>query len=138
MKNTEKVSVRLYEGRYEQRPDADKFGLPDTTFEISYDSHTYQIEDVGPADVFLTSTTLIAAGAGVISAAITGAFAYLASRKGGKITITGKNGASIEVPEGTSKEEIDYYIAKAKEIDADSLLISGSSENRKGKKNGHI
>ncbi|MBE95675.1 hypothetical protein [Marinobacter sp.] len=138
MKKTEKVSVKLYEGGYERRPDADKFGLSDTKFEIKYDSHTYQIEDVGPADVFLTSTTLIAAGAGVISAAITGAFAYLANRKGGHITITGKNGASIEVPEGTSKEEIDYYIAKAKEIDADSLLVSGSPENRKGKKKGRI
>lgn len=38
----------------------------------------------------------------------------------------------------SSKEEIDYYITKAKEIDAHSILVSGSAANRKGKKKGHI
>ena len=67
------------------------------------------------------------AGVGVISAAITGAFAYLAKGKGGEIYIKGTGGRSIKVPKGTSHEDIDFYIKKAKEIDVEHILISESA-----------
>ncbi|WP_296592931.1 hypothetical protein [Methylophaga sp.] len=134
MAETERISIKLYVGDYERKPEAELFELSDADFEISYEKHTYPIEDVGPADVFLTSTQLIVAGAGVISAAVTGAFTYLATRNGGKIIISGEGGRTVEVPEGTSKEDIEFYISKAKEIDAHSVLVSGSQQRREGKK----
>jgi ribosomal protein L24 len=80
------------------------------------------IGNVGPADVSIL-VGVIAAGSGVLSAAITAIFAYLAKNQSGKILIEGKNGIKIEVPDDTSKEDIEYYIQKAREIEANKINI---------------
>lgn len=64
-----------------------------------------------------------AAGASILSAAITAVLAYLATRSSGEIEITGSSGRSIKIPKDTPKEDIDFYIKKAEEIDAHTIVV---------------
>ena len=58
----------------------------------------------------LDPATIIVSGASVLSALITAIFTYVSTRKSGTIVIAGSNGRKIEIPKGTSKEDIEYYI----------------------------
>jgi ABC-type transporter Mla maintaining outer membrane lipid asymmetry ATPase subunit MlaF len=78
--------------------------------------------DVSPADVTVI-TAIIGSGAGIISTAITAAMIYISKRKEGTIIIHGASGRKIEVPAGTSEEDIDVYLQKAKEIDVTEITI---------------
>ena len=66
---------------------------------------------------------IIVAGIGALSAIIGSLLGYLAKRKNGQIVITGSKGRSIQVPKDTPKEDIDYYIKKAKEIDGNTINL---------------
>lgn len=72
----------------------------------------------------LDPATIIVSGASVLSALITALFAYLSTRKSGAIIITGSNGRKLEIPKGTSKEEIEYYIQQARNLDAEQIILA--------------
>jgi len=71
--------------------------------------------------------TIIVSGTSVLSALITALFAYLSTRKSGTIVITGSSGRKIEIPKGTSKEDIEYYIQQARKLDAEQIILAGVS-----------
>ncbi|WP_339736315.1 hypothetical protein [uncultured Gimesia sp.] len=125
----EKVTIKL--AGFQGKPSKEDLGIDE--FKVDRDLSTYYFEGPhpGPADVFETVlVAFIAAGAGVLSAAITGVFTYLANHNGGKIVIKGANGRQVEVPEGTSNEELDEYIQKAREIDANQIEVKENSLKR--------
>lgn len=72
----------------------------------------------------LDPATIIVSGASVLSALITALFAYLATRRNGMIIISGSNGRKIEIPKGTSKEDIEYYIEQARKLDAEQIVLA--------------
>ena len=138
MSNAEKVKIKAFRGYYEATPEPEDLGIDGNQFKIDKEIVSHKIEDMSPAEVIHTSTALIAAGAGIIAAVINGFYIYLANQNGGSIRITGKDGTSVEVPEGTSKKELDYYIAKAQELGAKEITGLHSPANRTGKKKGEI
>ena len=72
----------------------------------------------------LDPATIIVSGASVLSALITALFAYLAIRRQGTIVITGSNGRKIEIPKGTSKDDIGNYIEQARKLYAEQIVIA--------------
>lgn len=72
----------------------------------------------------LDPATIIVSGASVLSALITALFAYLATRRNGTIVIIGSNGRKIEIPKGTSKDDIGYYIEQARKLDAEQIVLA--------------
>ncbi len=82
---------------------------------------------VGFGGLALDPATIIVSGASVLSTLITALFAYLATRKNGTIVITGSTGRKIEIPKGTSKEDIGYYIQQAQKLDADRIVLAGGA-----------
>jgi hypothetical protein len=83
----------------------------------------YEIK-VGPAEVMIpVVVAYIAAGAGVIGAAIAGVCAVYGSRNNAKIVLKGAKGASIEVPANSTAEEIAQFIVLAKSLDAPEIEI---------------
>lgn len=72
------------------------------------------LEEFDPSVV----VALIAAGAASLSASLT----YLATRKSGKIVIQGKDGTRVEVPEGTTEEELNHYIELANNLDNPKII----------------
>ncbi|GJQ59624.1 MAG: hypothetical protein D8M57_06700 [Candidatus Scalindua sp. AMX11] len=72
----------------------------------------------------LDPATIIVAGSSVLSALITALFAYLATRKSGTIVIAGSSGSKIEIPKGTPKEDIEYYIEQARKLDAEQITLA--------------
>lgn len=120
MRATEKIYIYEWDTYGDLSLDPGLWGLREQGFDLTV---LTERRDVGPADVAIV-TGVSVAGAGVLSAVITAVFAYLSRRKSGTIEIHGSSGRKIEVPEGTSKEDIQFYIDKAKEIDASSILIS--------------
>lgn len=129
------VKIRRAIGWYSHPPLPTEWGLDNGDFELTTETHSQIIEgaNVGPADTIAHNYELIVAGIGVVSAAVSGIFAYLAAKTGGSIKIIGKNGRSIEIPEGTRKDELDYYIAKAKEMDVEDIIVSEYGSPRKDK-----
>lgn len=109
---------------YSLPPLPEEWGLTGKQFKLKEQSiQSLETYNVGPADVVITTYSLLAAGAGVLSAAVSGIFAYLSSKGRGTIVIEGANGAKVEVPAGTSKDELDYYIKKAKDLDAHKITV---------------
>jgi hypothetical protein len=66
---------------------------------------------------------LVVAGISALSAVIGSLLSYLATSKSGEIVITGSSGRNITIPKDTPKEDIDFYINKAKEIDGDIVEV---------------
>jgi hypothetical protein len=69
-------------------------------------------------------TAIAIAGVGALSSAVTALLAYLGKRGSGKIVIRGASGASVEIPRGTPKEEVDFYVKKAHELDCKTSSIT--------------
>jgi hypothetical protein len=143
----QKIKITRKIGFYSHPPLPDEWGLNNGKFELHSNNKSYVADtskdkiNVSPADitsVVVANYELIAAGIGVVSAAISGIFAYLSSKNGGSIKIIGKNGRSIEIPEGTKENEIEFYIQKAKELDVDEIKVSEYGTVRKGKEDGAI
>ncbi|MCW3128667.1 MAG: hypothetical protein N2V75_00955 [Methanophagales archaeon] len=78
---------------------------------------------VGFDGLSLEPASIIVAGASVLSALITGLFTCLATRKSGTIILVVKGGRMIEIPKNTLREDIEYYVRLAKELDIDHVLI---------------
>ena len=95
--------------------------LKNKGYKYEYEKSTTKM-DVGPVGVEVI-TALIGSGAGIIATAITAAVVYISKRKEGTVIIRGASGRKIEVPAGTSEEDIDVYIQKAKKIDAKEITI---------------
>lgn len=91
--------------------------------EFKIEQQEHQEINVGP--VIAIPMGIIVAGIGALSAIVGSLLGYLAKRKTGEIIITGSNGRSIKVPKDTKKDDIDYYIQKAKEIDGDKIKLVG-------------
>ena len=79
------------------------------------------IEESNPT--FFSEPAVIVAGIGAIVASVSAALSYVSSRKSGKVLLKGKNGRSIEIPRDLTKNDVDFYIAKAKELDVDAVTI---------------
>ncbi len=58
-----------------------------------------------------------------LGALISGVLAVARQSTTKKVVIQGKNGAKLEIPANTSPHKVDYWIAKLKEIDVQSIEI---------------
>lgn len=121
MPHTERITIRYVDGF---EPSAVEIGLEG--FYVSGECHSfvYGGRKPGPGEVYGTITVaLIAAGAGVVGAAITGVCAYLASRGAQKVSIRSANGRAIEFPVDTSKEQVEAMVKLAIAMDNPEILI---------------
>ena len=119
-------TVRIDMKGFGKTPTRQQLGLDGFDVDAQCETHTYVggIQP-GPSDLsFTVEVALVAAGSGVLVAAIRGVFAYLASLNGGKIVIRGSDGTTVEVPEGISEKELDLYIQKAKKIGGREIEVN--------------
>lgn len=75
----------------------------------------------------LDPATIIVSGTTILSTLITALFGFLATRRNGTIVITGSNGRKIEIPKGTSKEDIEYYVQQAQKLDSERIILTQGS-----------
>jgi len=75
---------------------------------------------VGP--LLELDANIIVTGISALSAVISALIAYLATRKTGTIKLVGGDNI-IEIPKDTPKEDIEYYIQKAKELGVSEITL---------------
>lgn len=75
----------------------------------------------------LDPATIIVSGTSILSTLITALFAYLATKRSGTVVITSSNGRKIEIPKGTSKEDIEYYVQQVRKLDAERIVLTQGS-----------
>lgn len=86
------------------------------------------MEEVHFGPVLNVPVEVIVAGIGVLSAIVAALLSYLAKKKSGVIVLKGSSGRSIEIPKDTHRDDIDFYIKKAKELDISSIDIRELSD----------
>jgi hypothetical protein len=117
----EKITIRFRDGH---RPTVAELGLEGFQLSIEQQKNYFGGPNPGPAEVFETVTiAVIAAGAGVIGAAITGACAYLNGKGAQKIRIKGRTGAEIEFPMNASREQVEAMIKLAVALDNPEIIL---------------
>ena len=92
---------------------------------LEIDEHPGSFIYIGP--VVELPGEVVVAGIGAISAVISSALTYLATKKSGKIVLKGKTGRTIEIPAGTNRGDLAFYVKKCKELDIETARISSSS-----------
>lgn len=121
MGKDEQIKIR-YAGRNE--PSAAELGLEKFRISEETDQFTYGGRKPGPDEVYGTITVaLIAAGSGVIGAAISGLCTYLSGRSAQKVSITGANGRSIEFPMHASQEQVKAMIKLAMAMENPEIYL---------------
>jgi|SRR5580704_1485478 hypothetical protein len=78
--------------------------------------------NVGPI-IEVPTGPVIVAGIGALSAALGAILTFLSRVKEGRVVIKGKDGATVDVPKDVSKEDLEYYISKAKELSATDIQV---------------
>jgi hypothetical protein len=66
---------------------------------------------------------ILSLGNASLGALIAGLLSLLKQQKANQVTLKGKNGATIIIPESASPEKVDYWIRKAKELDIERITI---------------
>lgn len=88
-------------------------------YKIAFDDE----ENVEVGSLNLEPVTLIATGASILSAIISGLWTYLGQKNAGKIIIVGKNGRRLEIPSETPKEQVQELIKLAKDLDVENIIV---------------
>lgn len=142
MAKDEQITIR-YAGKNE--PSAAELGLEKFKISEIGEQFTYGGRKPGPGEVYGAITVaLVAAGAGVIGAAITGLCTYLSGRSAQKVSITGANGRSIEFPMHASQEQVkamiklamamdkpEIYLGSLDDLDRERLRIAANEEEER-------
>jgi hypothetical protein len=100
--------------------------MADPEGNLSVDAPSREI-NIGPI-VDIPTGPVVVAGIGALSAALGAILTYLTKMREGpvaKIIIKGKDGSSVEVPRDVAKEDVEYYIAKARELGATEINLFG-------------
>jgi hypothetical protein len=82
---------------------------------------------VGPV-IEVPTGPIIVAGIGALSAVLGAILTFISRMKEGRVVIKGKDGATVEVPKDVSREDLEYYISKAKELGASEIELFGTFE----------
>jgi hypothetical protein len=88
-------------------------------YEIEFDDS----ENIEVGSLNLEPVTLIATGASILTALISGLWTFLGQKNAGKIIIVGKSGRRLEIPSDTPREQLLELIKLAKELDVENIII---------------
>jgi hypothetical protein len=81
------------------------------------------IEEIRVGPIVYIPGEVIVAGIGALSAVVSALLTYIATRRSGKIVLKGKDGRSVEIPRDVKRDDVEFYIEKAKELDVDRVTI---------------
>jgi hypothetical protein len=83
-------------------------------------------EQPGEAKRGIDPTVLVAlvgAGGTALGALLTGLFKVREVAKSGQLVIVGSSGRRLEIPAEASREDVDFYVQKAIELDIEKVVL---------------